>query len=441
MTRRHTPKSLQLFCDLFDKEDGAATILALYFTIIFLVVGGLAIDFNKVMSERTQLQVASDTAAHAAIYTRESSSEAEAISKSVLIGNTLLPASVFGAALTTSDVEFGVWNKESQTFYPSQGEKTAVRVSSRMDADRGNSSRNILLRIIGRDTFELERTSVYSTYLPPCFTEGFVAEDVVDIQSNNSFSDGFCVHSNTYVSLNSNNYFEPGSVVSMPNLDDLDIPKSGFQTNAGLNMALRTGKYRLRIINKLPDIIDGLFRGDSEHLPDYIVDPVIDTLSGAKIKPEDFVQNRITEVFCDGSGRLTLEPGTYKAIGIVTACDIKFSQGVILEDVVIATTSPSLRSFNAPSGVQLGSDDNCAEGGGAVLMTLGGFNAAASLQMYGSQILAMKDIEFAAQAGGIQGASMVSNKTISGTSNMNMGFCAGSGQSDILEANYFRMVD
>ena len=55
------------WCD----EDGSTTILSLFLFLIALILGGLAIDFNKVISERTQLQVAADSAAHAALYTRE----------------------------------------------------------------------------------------------------------------------------------------------------------------------------------------------------------------------------------------------------------------------------------------------------------------------------------------------------------------------------------
>ncbi len=86
-----------------------------------------------------------------------------------------------------------------------------------------------MLRFVGFDVFNVSVESVYTTYYPPCFNEGFVAQEVVDIQSNNSYTDGFCIHSNTHVSLNQNNFFEPGTVVSMPSLDDLDMPTSGFE--------------------------------------------------------------------------------------------------------------------------------------------------------------------------------------------------------------------
>jgi len=98
-------------------------------------------------------------------------------------------------------------------------------------------------------------------------------------------------------------------------------------------------------------------------------------------------------------------------------------------------------SLNSPAGLSIGRDDNCATGGGATLMTLGGFSAAASLNVFGGQILALGDIDFAANADGIQGASFVSYGMIDGTSNMNMGYCRNAGMENAYRANYFRMVN
>ena len=54
---------------------------------------------------------------------------------------------------------------------------------------------------------------------------------------------------------------------------------------------------------------------------------------------------------------------------------------------------------------------------------------------------AMKDEErSAANANGIDGASIISRGMIDGTSNMNMGFC-GSGMEDSFSANYYRLAN
>ena len=64
---------------------------------------------------------------------------------------------------------------------------------------------------------------------------------------------------------------------------------------------------------------------------------------------------------------------------------------------------------------------------------------AADLRVYGGQIIALGDITFSANANGIQGASLISGQEISGTSNMDMGFC-GTGMEGNYEAPYFRLA-
>jgi hypothetical protein len=73
--------------------------------------------------------------------------------------------------------------------------------------------------------------------VPDCLREGFVAENMVDIQSNNAYRNGFCIHSNDVVSLNSNNYFEAKAPWCRCRIQSrLDMPASGYSTsNEGLH--------------------------------------------------------------------------------------------------------------------------------------------------------------------------------------------------------------
>lgn len=436
----------------------SAYILSLFLVLICLVIGGLAIDFNKAVSERTQLQITADAAAHAALYTRETKGTEEAKAVALTLIDGMLPEYQFGRnAIMMTDVSFGIWDANTGIFAQDAGSKSAARVSAQMLEERGNASRNILLNIIGHDSFNIAVDSVYSTYFPGCFTEGFVADEVVDIQSNNSFADGFCIHSNDYVSMNQNNYFESGTVVSMPNISDLDIPNSGFKKNEGLQTALRQGKYRMRLLSRLPEIIDSFWYAEAKHLPPFVAPGYVYRLDldqypglpegeeppkkrAKSLTPGHFEQNAVNEMDCSGSDQITMDPGVYSQIVFITDCEVKFSNGVVLEDVVLATTASGDRSLNAPQGLQLGRDDGCAEGGGVTLMTYGGFKAAASLSVYNGQILALGDIQFAARANGVNGASFVANGRIDGTSNMAMGYCRNRGMENAYRAPYFRAV-
>ena len=451
-----------------EEEDGSATPLAIFFCLIFIVMGGLAVDYHKAVSEYTEMQIAADTAAHAALYTREFESAEDSVDKAMQTIGEMLPDIQFGDAIIASDVEFGVWDPDTQQFTVDSSSKTSVRVWAEMEPSRGNTSRTILLSMIGFDDFTLRTNAVYDTYYPPCFNEGFVADNIVDIQSNNSYTDGFCIHSNTYVSINQNNFFEPGTVVSMPDLANLDIPSSGFEKNEGLETALRTGKYRQRLLRRLPEMIQSYYDGSYEYAAMAgitsdttvitLAEAVTTTTGGKKngtttttmvplgtgkktLTPANFpLANRIYSTSCSGNGDITFSADTFSDFVLVTNCDIRFANGTVLDGTILATTSTEDDSVSA-SHVQMGLDDNCSPDSGSIILTMGGFQAASGLAGYGAQILAGGDIQFAAQADGIEGVSFISKGRIDGTSNMNMGFCDGEGNQDHLRAPYFRMVN
>lgn len=421
-------------------EKGSMTYWGLFTIITLMMMGGYAIDVQNAMRERTHLQMVADTAAHSALLTREFKSREDAVATALQVTKENMPVGAFGNVVGAQDIVFGTWNPTTRTFTANVNAKSAVSVTAHRSSDNGNSLGTYLLRLVGRDAWDINVKSIYTTYKPTCFREGFVAEGVVDIQSNNSFQNGFCIHSNTYVSLNSNNYFEPGTVVSMPDLAELDIPNSGFQTNAGLQAALREGRYNIRIVERVDEIIDTIDNIDSQYRPDYITKVTTKTITKKTITAADLAPNSINYWNCSAGGKGTIDKNqVIENVVILSNCEISFSTGTILQNTVIATTNTSAKSFNASSGLQVGKNDNCAAGGGAQLVTMGGMNFAASLQVYGSQLLALGDIEFAAQANGIQGAAMVSASTISGTSNMAMSFC-GTGMEDNFESEYFRLT-
>ncbi|MFY0632922.1 MAG: hypothetical protein JXQ91_03870 [Vannielia sp.] len=421
-------------------EEGAISALGIFVFLVSCVVYGVAVDVARVRSAQSQLQLAADTAAHAALYYRETHNAEEAREKALAVANYGMPRSIYGNTLVPEDIVFGSWSYESETFLPDPDSRESVMVTTRRLKENGTSLATTLFGFVGIDSFDVVSRTVFTTYRPTCFREGFVAEDVVDIQSNNNYYAGFCIHANGHVELNSNNVFEAGTIVSMPNIDDLVLPQSGFSTNDGLKEALRVGSYRIRVINRLPATIQGLYDADDAYLPDYITSPVAVGLSGSKLDESDFTPGRLHLLSGSSNCKVTLSPSVpLREVVFVTNCEIKFSQGTALQDVVIATTNTGAKSMNAPSTLQVGKDDICAEGGGAQLLSLGGMSFASDLRMYGGQLVALGDIIFAANAEGIEGASMISGRRIDGTSNMNMGFCV-TGMEDNFEASYFRLA-
>lgn len=421
-------------------EFGSMTALSLVLLVPLLMLAGYAIDTGNVMASRTQLQITADATAHAALLKREFATEAEAKQSALSVAAQNMPSTIFGAVIEEDDIEFGNWDHVSSTFTADPGSRAAVRVTAHRLQENGNAVQTFLLKFVGLTEWNLNQSAIFTTYYPTCLREGFVAEDVVDLQSNNNFSNGFCVHSNSYVSMNSNNYFEPGTVVSMADTDDLELPNSGFATNTGLQEALREGSWNIRIVSRIQAIITGLSNFDSRYLPAYITSTVPVTFSSRNVAQADLIEGRLHKFTCNGGAALTITNGvTVRNAVIVTNCDVKFGSGVILDNAVIATTNVGDHSMTAASGVQVGRNDNCAADGGSQLVTLGSMDFPADLKVYGGQLLAVHDISFAANANGIQGAAFVAGGQISGTSNMAMGFC-GSGMETSFQAEYFKLV-
>jgi Putative Tad-like Flp pilus-assembly len=421
-------------------QKGGMTYLALTLVTCSLMIGAYAVDVNSLEQQRTLLQVTADSAAHDALVTRELENVQDSVAAAVARAEMMMPENIYGTTVDPADVVFGVWDADTRTFTASNTSRSAVQVTARRTNANDNPIATYLFRIVGLDHWDVVVRSTYSTYQPMCMTEGFVAQGVVDIQSNNSYLRRFCIHSNSHVKLSSNNFFEAGTVVSMPDLNELELPNSGFDTNVGLAEALREGSINIRVLKRIQKIVSTVDESDSRYYPNFITNPTPVMLTANRIDGADLVPGRIHYWSCNSGPGGTIENGTIvQNVLIIADCDVKLGNGSAMENAILATTSTSDNSINSPNGFRLGVDDGCAKGGGGRIVTLGGMNFAADLEIFGSQLLAVGDVEFAAKADGIEGASVISNGRIDGTSNMSMSYC-GDGM-DEFTADYFQLVD
>src|SRR5690606_40362238 len=114
------------------EEEGGITALSLQIFMASLVLGGLALDFGNGVASKTQLQVAADAAAHAAIYTRELYSPEEAKAAALEIAALNMPGGKYGNVLTTADINFGHWNRDTQVFSVDDANaRDAVKVATK----------------------------------------------------------------------------------------------------------------------------------------------------------------------------------------------------------------------------------------------------------------------------------------------------------------------
>jgi hypothetical protein len=493
-------KNTRTFLRNFKEDDrGSMTVFGLFFFIASGILGAIALDVTSLYAERTHLQIAADQAAHAALYNYAIRGESEADSKTAAIAivQATLPAGQYGVTIDSANIEFGVYDPVLDVFLPNAGH-SAVRARTAYTDARGNSASAFLFRLIGIDTFEINTSAIFAEAEIECLNEGFVANGVVDMQNQNFFGAGFCIHSNTHVEIQPNNVFQLGSVVSMPG-GQRAVQVPGLDTDGmtddeveaffqeaedrgqlmGLGDALADDTIDLRVFERLANMMYDyenpgaaettypypLVVGDRVDWPTYI--PVanrnaptdlgaLNTIDTSSL-PAGLASGGVYRVGCTSRGNqqgtVTINSGD--GIGgnpppltnviIITSCNVSFGQGSIVRDARIISTSTAVDSFKAPSGLTLGGlDANGCDTGGAALITAGGMRFAANFSGYNSQMFTGESIKFAAtpnKPNDFKGMSMIANDVIDMASHVNaLVGCNPGGGGNSIQASYFNMV-
>lgn len=438
-------------------ERGIMSVHNLFLTIAACAVGAAGLDVTHLFAARTQLQVAADIGAHTALLLRHRGRTVhQATTAAIAAVEYGMPPTAYGTVVEASDIVYGTWNEATRSFTPTPVTSTALPSAAQVTTRRAddNPVQSFLLRIIGVDEMDVVASATYTTYYPPCLSEGFVARKRVDLESLNTFNEGFCLHSEELVTINQNNTFKPGTVVSMPDHATYydTRPDSTFTNNTGFREALRDGHYELLILDRVrksATLPQGVLPFESA-LPAMGTGAAVPLVPG-NLLPTSFQMPtsgyRVHNVQCTTNGKnssLTLTGGTYRNIILMTNCPINFSGRVNLEDAVIFSTFESTNkdAFSTSSGpndgLVLGRNDNCADGGGATLITRGSMGAASKLTLYGGQILALGDVRAASGIYG-QGLSVVSDGMVNLTTRTDAYTC-GRGMNRAFQHTYFRLA-
>ena len=406
---------------------GAITVMNIFFLMVVAILAGIGIDTANLVQARTQLQVAADTAAHAAMVTRDQNDAATAKAKGLEIALHNMPSARFGTILDVNDIHFGTYDPVTRDFTIDENSTTAVFVKTGRLSDTANPVTSFLLQFIGFDTFDVVATSVFDAVLPPCYNDGWLARQRVDAQSNNSFADDFCVYSDTQIELNNHNSFTNGTTVSAPyGADDITVPAGGWTSNPGLLEAVRTDHMSLSILNKFDVIEANLANPDSRFDRTYLTTSAWTNVPASnKMDQSDFPAGGMYNITgCPGPG-VTLETDISSVV-LKFDCKVKLSNGIALENMVLINYDTGVKSVSAVNNIRLGVDDNCDPDGGAILMLYGGADLGQGLEIYSSQVLAQDDVVFQANGNGVEGGSIISAGEIDGTSNTQMSGCPGS---------------
>ena len=449
------PRKLRRFAR---SEAGGMTVLGLFLTMGVLIIGGIAIDSSRLQARTTLMQVTADSAAYAAAQSRVFNSTTVATNAALNNARANMPPQFYGNAVTAADVQWGSWNSTTRTFTPAVGTALntamAVRVTVQQSRNRQNPFYNILLGWVGVPVAEPTRVAVVVNSTDRgCLREGFIAQQTLDIQSGNEFYNGFCMHSNQLIKISSGGYFESGTRVTVPDPretgvgGDLQLPSSGLSSNQGLAQAIGADEYPLHILGTMARVITSLrdSPSTSPFVPSYIPARNRTPLPLNNVSNVDSNNLRAGNIYtanCSGSERLRIKGGAVITnVVLITNCAVDFGNDAVWESSLLATTNTDAdRSIVGSQGMRIGVADGCDNGGGSQFLTMGGVSFPSGMTVYGGQIIAQKNVGFTASGAGVKGISIVAGGTISGTSNMRMSSCRGSGMDGNIMVPYTELV-
>lgn len=444
-------------------ERGGYTIWSLVWFMLYVAIGGLAVDVTDAYRMRTLLQSTADAAALAGVMSLPDQSEA--VSQATAYAFENMQQNTHGTVLRSSEVYVGTWDFDTETFTAGTADPNAVYViTRRADANENALGMNFLriLAIAGLDPrWNINTDAVAVRYIPDCISKnGLVAMNKVDVTSNNHFND-ICVHGqNAYedqgqdyaIDIQNNNIIDAGTQFSMPDLDDMNGRPNVYDNNQGLESSLVEGDLIPKDAMEIDEIISdyqalasgGTPDDDPAPIPDYILldangKPLIKHVNNAQNFAGPYEPGYIYNMDCAQSNQqIKLPAGSVQIIEdvvIVADCQIQAASGVSIRDATIVTSAlgngqdpRSQNSINFPSDAQLGdgvcdSINGSLDGTGIVhIYSAASIHIAAGPDVFGLRMVAGGNIQFTAN-GDVGGISAEAGNNILATANGDWTFC------------------
>jgi hypothetical protein len=430
-------------------EAGGGTIMGLLWFALLTGITGLAVDVTDGFRNRTMLQATADAAALAGAI--DLPDEAAVVASAVAYSIDNMGTDINGSVLDPNDVHIGLWDPDTLSLDTSSAFPDAVMVTVNRSADNANALPVNFLRIIGLQTWNVTAQAVAQRFIPGCLRDGLIAREIVDMSSNNNFVNEICIHGQLGVNLQSNNFFEQGVNVSMIDLATLEVPASGMDSNIGLPDALRESNLDPRMVNHVNEIMLDFLDPTSEVQNSFTLtdEPVIEI--DEKFNLANALPGRIYKVVCAPNKNAAIPANSMiDSVVIIAECEIKINAGATVTNSVLGSLSGgnpgqgegggiSSANIGVAANVQLGTPDNCAEGGGVQLFSNATIHTASTTSIDGVQMVAAGDIELGARDLGINGISAQAGGTITLTSNNQFGLCSG-GAPDLFTVDYYRLV-
>lgn len=423
-----------------DNEDGIATVWAIFWLILCLGISGLSVDISNAYKVHQILQTTADVSAHAgALELGEDGSPAVLVAVKRAANQYAalnMRPDRYGDVLLDSDILVGNWNRATSSFEEMLQDSAvipnAVRVTTRQSGGASSRVGTFFLRFVGFDSFGFDTSSTVERYMSQCEGDGIFANGDNNFSTQQQFLNNYCIHGEKGITFAQHNYFEAGTIASTPDLDNCGPSKTSCTDahNPGIEAALRAASYSNGKVARIDEYLTELQNQYSSYQPSYIdsTKPAIVTNS-SNFDASTLLPGQVYVVNCNSGGSLNLGAASgsssngngngkgkgnsngngggststdpilksqFVLVGI--GCNLVFDESIQYEDAIFATSATGNQTISGSSGVVLGRNDGCTQGGEVVAITAGSVHFAAKLEAYDVEFIIKDDLHLASKA-------------------------------------------
>lgn len=468
------------FEEFLHDERGAYTLWSLVWFMLYVAIGGLAVDGTDAYRNQILLQATADSSALAGAMSLYVPDE-DPVDAALAYAAANLDPEQHGTVLADTDVHLGIWDDATETFTEVAYDPTleaagvnAVYVVTRKGEQNGNPVVMNVLRILQgfglNPWWNINTAAVAVRYIPDCLVNnGLVAWNKVDVTSNNNFND-ICVHGqnaivdpghNYSIDINTGNVIGENTQFSQPDPSDFNNRPNVCDSNTGLceEGVIIQGSMpahdAFTVTQTTTDYENGTIFPEymyeevtnSETGETLLADPTVVTIENAENFTGPYEPYHVYDMNCSAeNNQVNLPTGVMiEKVVIVADCSIGGSSGVQLRDMVLASSADGngpngvyQNSIHFPSGLEIGDSAFCDDSSGQVhIYSAASIQVAAGPTVYGLRMVAAGDIQFSAQ-NDVFGISAEAGNNITATANGNWEYCGG--EFDGPFAFHYRLV-
>lgn len=320
------------------REDGAITVMMLFFVACLMLVGGVVADMSNRSRVHTMLQTTADMAATSgAIRLSEPRFGSTPRSAARWTAMSALRSTHLNGAWTASSFELGRVGSDGQGFVPGWEQPDAVRVTLRRTRANGNAEPTMLLRMIGVDSFDIEAQSV-ARILPqqllPCVNPLLSLKARVDVMSTDIFA-GICLKASASVSYGAGGGWlstEASQLVDGVLATALGLTTDPLSTTTDVVTRSLSGLGGL--LGSTTDTVEQTTWETRNLAADLAttVAAVPNILHAATFSTAELRVGESYRIDCDENEVLNIDgPVTIRGVALYSACPVKFGTDVNLE--------------------------------------------------------------------------------------------------------------